>query len=183
MFALQMIPTLGMIHPSNQPKQKTKWTPEEDEKLLEAVKQCGMESWIRVALHVQGRNSKQCRERYMGQLSPKIIKAEWTLDEDQILAQQHKIHGNKWTTIASMLPGRSAINVKNRWSRLKRHPDIHNQTFTNDNKNDCILTVDQNQSDVIVQKPSSVSFEFPIINSPLFGEDFVQFQENMFTHI
>ncbi|OHT10435.1 DNA-binding protein eta2 [Tritrichomonas foetus] len=106
---------------------KSKWTSEEDRKLTAAVEQFGTDSWIKISQHVPGRNSKQCRERWMGQLAPSIKKSSWTAEEDQILIKQHSVIGNKWTTIAMMLPGRSAINIKNRWSRLKRLPCANDQ--------------------------------------------------------
>lgn len=102
---------------------KTKWTYDEDVRLIEAVDKFGTDSWIRISQFVPGRNSKQCRERWMGQLAPTIRKDSWSHEEDEILMHQHDIIGNKWTTIATFLPGRSAINVKNRWSKIKRFKD------------------------------------------------------------
>lgn len=102
---------------------KAKWTFEEDARLKDAVEKFGTDSWIRISQFVPGRNSKQCRERWMGQLAPTIRKDSWSREEDEILMRQHDIIGNKWTAIATLLPGRSAINVKNRWSKIKRIKD------------------------------------------------------------
>lgn len=99
---------------------KIKWTYDEDVRLKEAVEKFGTDSWIRISQFVPGRNSKQCRERWMGQLAPSIKKESWSKEEDEILIHQHELIGNKWTAIATFLPGRSAINVKNRWSKIKR---------------------------------------------------------------
>lgn len=121
-----------IIHASTH---KSKWTIDEDQKLQNAVEKYGTGSWIRISRFVPGRNSKQCRERWMGQLSPTIRKESWTIEEDEILMKQHKLMGNKWTAIATLLPGRSAINVKNRWSKIQRiHDDIipHTTPRTNE---------------------------------------------------
>lgn len=171
-------------------KSKSKWTPEEDQKLIDAVNLYGTDSWIRVAMQVPGRNSKQCRERWMGQLSPKIVKTNWTLEEDQILIQQHQAIGNKWTTIAKVLPGRSAINIKNRWSRLKRQPAASFQASLKPPTIPHIPVAEKEQyppqpsipfsSTVsLVPKQPNVIFELPAYTHQIFGPDFVRFQENM----
>lgn len=100
---------------------KTKWTPEEDQCLMESVNKHGMGNWSLVSQGVPGRTGKQCRERWINQLCPALCKDNWTPQEDQILIQQQQIHGNFWTKIAQYLPGRSANNIKNRWSWLTRH--------------------------------------------------------------
>ncbi|OHT09097.1 Myb-like DNA-binding domain containing protein [Tritrichomonas foetus] len=186
---------------SNLSQHKSKWTPEEDKKLLEAVALLGTDSWIRVSQRVPGRNSKQCCERWMGQLSPDIIKANWTPEEDEILLKQHALIGNKWTLIATMLPGRSAINVKNRWSRLKRHHSINHFNIYNlgypqkddevnriDDKltdritHDCMRPKQEemrdSDSEIVVVHNHSL-LEFPRIDASLFGEDFLKFQARM----
>lgn len=44
---------------------KGKWTKEEDEALVNAVKIYGKGSWNKIKKHVPGRNGFQCRERYL----------------------------------------------------------------------------------------------------------------------
>jgi hypothetical protein len=94
---------------------------EEDEKLLDAVAKYGLDSWSRIASCVPGRCGKQCRERWLGQLSPCVVKSKWTPEEDLLLLQGHAMHGNRWASIAALLPGRSTITVKNRWNWMLRH--------------------------------------------------------------
>lgn len=43
---------------------KRAWTPEEDGKLLQLVKDHGAQSWTVIADKLPGRVGKQCRERY-----------------------------------------------------------------------------------------------------------------------
>ena len=100
---------------------KSKWTPEEDKLLIDSVNKHGMGNWSLVSQAVPGRTGKQCRERWINQLCPALNKDNWTPQEDAILIQQQRIHGNFWTKIAQFLPGRSSNNVKNRWSWLSRH--------------------------------------------------------------
>ena len=97
------------------------WSKEEDKKLLEAIRLYGENEWNDVAKYVTGRTRKQCRERYLNNLSSANEKKEWTAAEDCfILSQRNKI-GNKWTQIAECLTGRSPNAVKNRYfGHLKR---------------------------------------------------------------
>ena len=107
--------------PSPAPFKKSKWTPDEDKLLIDSVNKHGMGNWSLVSQSVPGRTGKQCRERWINQLCPALNKDNWTPQEDAILIQQQRIHGNFWSKIAQFLPGRSSNNVKNRWSWLSRH--------------------------------------------------------------
>jgi hypothetical protein len=100
---------------------KSKWTPEEDSLLIDSVKLHGFGNWSLVAQTIPGRSGKQCRERWINQLCPALSRDNWTPQEDTILIQQQRLHGNVWSKIAQYLPGRSPNNVKNRWSWLSRH--------------------------------------------------------------
>jgi hypothetical protein len=44
------------------------------------------------------RSMKQCRERYMLHLRPDISNAPWSVEEDVVLVEGHKQHGNRYTT-------------------------------------------------------------------------------------
>ena len=112
-------PQTPQEHVGNTKKQK--WTPEEDEQLLESVKKHGTSNWPLIASALTGRTGKQCRERWLNQLKPDLLRDNWTTQEDHILVQQQRIFGNSWSKIAVMLPGRSANAIKNRWSWLNRH--------------------------------------------------------------
>ena len=62
---------------------KGPWTKEEDEKVVNLVKQHGMKSWSLIARQFSGRLGKQCRERWYNHLNPDIVKTAWTDEEDQ----------------------------------------------------------------------------------------------------
>ncbi|KAJ3424742.1 myb DNA-binding domain superfamily protein-related [Anaeramoeba flamelloides] len=103
---------------------KGSWSMEEDLLLTNAVKKY-KSSWPKIALVVEGRTPKQCRERWKNQLDPSIDHGPWRTAEDDILIAKHKIYGNKWSKIKEFLPGRPDNVIKNRWNTTlkKRFPE------------------------------------------------------------
>jgi hypothetical protein len=99
---------------------KVRWTLQEDLRLLAAVNRVGHSNWRIVSEAMCGRTGKQCRERWLNHLSPFVNHETWTPQEDLILMQSQNVSGNSWASIAQLLPGRSASNVKNRWAYLCR---------------------------------------------------------------
>ncbi|OHS96390.1 Myb-like DNA-binding domain containing protein [Tritrichomonas foetus] len=100
---------------------KGSWTREEDETIIEFVKQYGTKNWTKLATLLPGRIGKQCRERWRNHLDPDVNRDPWTEEEDNILIEMHEKIGNQWVKIAEYLPGRSDNSIKNRWnSTLKK---------------------------------------------------------------
>jgi len=100
---------------------KGPWTIEEDRKLLEWVKKEGPVKWTQCSDFIKGRNGKQCRERWFHTLNPKVIKGNWTTEEDLKIFTLYQKLGGKWSKIALSVNGRTENSIKNRfYSTLRR---------------------------------------------------------------
>ncbi|KAJ6629232.1 hypothetical protein B0H10DRAFT_32224 [Mycena sp. CBHHK59/15] len=99
------------------------WSTEEDERLTAAVAGYG-KSWAEVANVVPGRNSEQCRDRWIGVLDAEKStekKDAWTSEEDKTLVEAVTTRGNKWTAISILIGNkRTAVNCRLRYEKLKK---------------------------------------------------------------
>ncbi|KAL2518305.1 myb domain protein [Abeliophyllum distichum] len=96
---------------------KGPWTLEEDEKLIDYIQKHGKGSWQLLPKKAGlNRCGKSCRLRWTNYLRPDIKRGNFSPDEEQIIIDLHSLHGNRWSTIASHLPGRSDNEIKNFWN-------------------------------------------------------------------
>nr|XP_029116897.1 transcription factor MYB63-like [Elaeis guineensis] len=96
---------------------KGPWTPAEDAKLIAYIQKHGHENWR--ALPKQAgllRCGKSCRLRWINYLRPDIKRGNFTKEEEETIIRLHGLMGNKWSKIASCLPGRTDNEIKNVWN-------------------------------------------------------------------
>ncbi|MED6210177.1 hypothetical protein PIB30_061688 [Stylosanthes scabra] len=109
---------------------KGPWTHEEDKLLTEYVTLHGEGRWSSVAKFTGlNRSGKSCRLRWVNYLRPGLKKGHLTPMEEGIIIELHAILGNKWSTIARYLPGRTDNEIKNYWrTHFKKKEDSkHNK--------------------------------------------------------
>jgi hypothetical protein len=108
---------------------RSKFTPQEDRALQSLVAEHGPRDWSLIASYLQGRNPRQCKERWTNYLCPEVRDTPWTLEEDLLLVQKQREFGCKWVQIAKFFPNRTDAMIKNRFNRLRRRQHKEIQTF------------------------------------------------------
>ncbi|KAI0742142.1 hypothetical protein BC629DRAFT_1563992 [Irpex lacteus] len=109
------------------------WTPEADNRLLEAVRIYGRENWQQVARQVsEDATSSQCQSRYVRSLDPNIKRGEWTKEEDDLLKDAVSVFGRSWMDVCVWIPGRNNEQCRERWQELDKHKESRQWTEEDD---------------------------------------------------
>ncbi|KAH0795990.1 Myb-like DNA-binding domain containing protein [Histomonas meleagridis] len=103
---------------------KSKFSLQEDAKLLSLVLEHGTKNWIQISQLMGTRNPRQCRERWNNYINPDLRKDPWTPEEDKILEEKYAEIGPKWNKLARFFENRSDNSIRNRWMMISRHRSV-----------------------------------------------------------
>ncbi|XP_009340212.2 transcription factor MYB39-like [Pyrus x bretschneideri] len=105
---------------------KGPWTMDEDAKLTDYIRRNGRGSW-RALPKLAGLNrcGKSCRLRWTNYLRPDIKRGKFSEEEERVIINLHSVLGNKWSKIATHLPGRTDNEIKNYWNTNLRKKLLH----------------------------------------------------------
>ncbi|KAM3370018.1 hypothetical protein ACQJBY_017721 [Aegilops geniculata] len=107
---------------------KGPWTEEEDKTLVEHIqKHSGNVGSWRGLPKAAGLNrcGKSCRLRWTNYLRPDIKRGNFSDEEERLIITLHASLGNKWSTIATHLEGRTDNEIKNYWNTHIRKKLLH----------------------------------------------------------
>ncbi|XP_014500370.1 transcription factor MYB58 [Vigna radiata var. radiata] len=147
------------------------WNPAEDLKLIAFIQKYGHENWR--ALPKQAgllRCGKSCRLRWINYLRPDVKRGNFTAEEEETIIRLHRAMGNKWSKIASRLPGRTDNEIKNVWNtHLKKRlgPKKTSESSTDESKPESTITStssSSSQSFFSIERPNSPKSTTPYNN-------------------
>ncbi|XP_019182681.1 PREDICTED: protein ODORANT1-like [Ipomoea nil] len=172
---------------------KGPWTTEEDNKLINFILKNGQCCW-RAVPKLAGllRCGKSCRLRWTNYLRPDLKRGLLSDHEEKMVIDLHAQLGNRWSKIASYLPGRTDNEIKNHWNthikkKLKKmgidpvtHRPLCSATIDDDNKE----TAKQRESSVpetMDERCREVVVETPLMDQSTITDAFEEDNKNMET--
>lgn len=109
-----------------QPQRKA-WSQEED-LLLQELRQNQNLDWIEVARQIGGRNPSQCAQRWK-RIKGFKLRRQWTQEEDLQLKELVQKYGFHWSKISPFLSQRSGKQIREHYLNQLR-PDLNTEPWS-----------------------------------------------------
>jgi hypothetical protein len=112
----------GMDPPDNPllKRKRISFTADEDERLRFLIATYGEDNWRLISEKMVRREPRQCRERWINYLSPTVANGPWSAEEEDRLCAKVRELGHRWKAMEPFFPGRTDINIKNRWKQIQK---------------------------------------------------------------
>jgi hypothetical protein len=135
-------------------RQKTRWTEDEDRRLLAAIHRYGVREWATIASFVgNGRTKSQCAQRWRRSLNPAISRQPWQPIEDETLDLAVQRYGEcAWIKVSNEVKTRSDVQCRGRWQTLKQQkeqlkPKAQQLQTNDDDEYLCFLDFESSEDD------------------------------------
>jgi len=102
------------------PRTHAKFSQADDEHLRALIRAIGHDDWNIIGQQMNGKNVRQCKERWYNYLSPELNRSSWTAEEASLIIEKYRTLGPKWVQIVAFFPNRTDTMIKNRFNRLRR---------------------------------------------------------------
>ncbi|KAF5728192.1 hypothetical protein HS088_TW21G00337 [Tripterygium wilfordii] len=129
------------------------WSPGEDLRLIAYLQSNGHSNW-RTLPKKAGlqRCGKSCRLRWINYLRPDVKRGNFSKEEEDTIMRLHETMGNKWSAIASHLPGRTDNEIKNVWNtHLKKRLSKNDTNSITNGPNQLSSTVSSSSSTTTIE--------------------------------
>lgn len=97
-----------------------KFTKEEDVRLTRLMIENPKYNWEEVAEIMKTKSARQLKDRWQNYLDPSLDRSPFSEEEDAIILELYPQIGKRWKLMASHLPNRSPVDVRNRCYLLLR---------------------------------------------------------------
>ena len=150
---------------------KGQWTLQEDKLLKDWVKNVGPRKWNQCAKNIYGRSGKQCREHWSNCLNPKVVRGEWTYEEDYLIMQFYEKCNGSWKKMIGLFNGRTENSIKNRFFSQLRKIAMKDMDYDNKTKYNKYIKIKLDQLMKYLKKALSIAKKEFLKKNPMTEEE------------